>query len=46
MAGDNYQVNIIEPVIETSDAKGFTAWPVSARPLPGWPGPLRRAHPG
>jgi len=34
MAGDNDQVIIIEPVIETSDARGFTAWPVSARPGP------------
>lgn len=31
MAGDNDQVIIIEPVIETSDAREFTAWPVSAR---------------
>jgi hypothetical protein len=34
MAGDNDQVIIIEPVIETSDATDFTAWPVSARPGP------------
>ncbi len=32
MAGDNDQVIIIEPIIETWDARGFTAWPVSARP--------------
>lgn len=34
MAGDNAQVTIIEPVIETSDASGFTVWPVSVRPSP------------
>jgi hypothetical protein len=28
-AGDNDQVITVEPVIETFDAKGFTAWPVS-----------------
>jgi hypothetical protein len=34
MGGDNDQVIIVEPVIETSEARGFTAWPVSARPGP------------
>jgi hypothetical protein len=36
MAGDNDQVIIIEPVIQTSAARGFTAWPVSARTGPGY----------